>query len=251
MLAMYRKQLDRLPPRASVADKLDAGERAMGLDCAHRLARCQMGLQDLSGDGGEEPLIQKLAEGAIVAMVDWDNVLKPMNRWYDRLTEIARKPDYLERSAEILKLEVDLKDLVAKRRGAAALLALLGGRPAITQMTTDVLISLLLPAVNQVLRSEGRAIQKMHGLELAFALAVWRSEHDSYPDSLEPLAPKYIAAVPNDLFTGRPLKYERTAEGYRFYSVGPNETDDNGRSNDDLPAGDDIVVRMPVPAKGP
>lgn len=248
MLAMYRKQLDRLPARAAVADKLDAGERSMGLDAAHRLARCQMNLGEITGDGGNDSLLEKLAEGAIVQSVDWDEVLKPMNRWYDRLVTIAKKPDYLERSAEIRQLDQDLKALVKKRQGPMALLALLGGKAAITQMTTDVLISLLLPAVNQVLGAEGRAIQKMHSLEIAFALAAWRSEHDSYPESLDKLAPKYIAEVPQDLFNAQPLKYERTEDGYRFYSIGQNEKDDEGRSFDDNPRGDDLVVRMPVPA---
>ena len=247
MLAMYRKQLDRLPARAAVADKLDAGERSMGLDAAHRLARCQMNFQELTGDGGNDSLIEKLAEGAIAQMVDWNEVLKPMNRWYDRLVEVGRKPDYLERSVAIRQLDQDLKALVEKRRGAMALLALLGGPKAITQMTTDVLISLLLPAVNQVLGAEGRAIQKMHSLQIAFALAAWRSEHDSYPESLDKLAPKYIAEVPMDLFNGLPLKYERTAVGYRFYSVGQNEKDEEGRSYDDMPSGDDLLVRMPMP----
>jgi hypothetical protein len=112
---------------------------------------------------------------------------------------------------------------------------------------SDVLISLLLPAVTNVLAAEGRVTMRMQSLELAFALAAWRSEHDSYPESLDALAPKYIAAVPKDLFNGQPLKYERTADGYRFYSVGQNEKDDEGRSFDDNPRGDDLVVRMPVP----
>lgn len=248
MLAMYRKQLVRLPPRAAVADKLDVGERSMGLDCAHRLARSQMMLHDLAGDDGGEPLIQKLTEVAIVQMVKWDDVLKPMNRLYDRLTNIAQKPDYQERSKAIRQLDEDLKALVKKRQGPMALLALIGGKPAVTEMMSDILISMLLPALNQVIRAEGGMIQKTHNLDLAFALAAWRSEHDSYPESLDKLAPKYIAEVRKDIFNGQPLKYERTADGYRFYSIGQNEKDDEGRSFDDDPRGDDLVVRMPVPA---
>lgn len=248
MLALYRKQLDRLPARAIVADKLDAGERVMGLDCAVRLARCQMNLKELTGDdGGDDSALAKLAEGVILQSVGWDDALKSMNRWYDRLAEIARKPEYFERSSAVRQLDQDLKALVEKRRGPMALLALLGGPKAITQMTSDVLISLLLPAVNQVLAAEGRVIMRMQSLELAFALEAWRSEQDSYPESLDALAPKYLAKVPNDLFNGQPLKYERTVDGYRFYSVGQNEKDDEGHSFDDDPRGDDLVVRMPVP----
>ena len=61
------------------------------------------------------------------------------------------------------------------------------------------------------------------------------------------LAPKYVAEVPQDLFANQSLRYERTATGYRFYSVGPNEKDDGGRNEDDLPRGDDLLVTMPVP----
>ena len=247
MLALYRKQLDRLPSRALVADKIDVGERSCFLDCAHRMARGQMGLKEIAGVGGDNSLIEKLAEGAIFQTVDWDELLKSANKWYDRIADVSRKPDYLERSAAIKKFDQDLKEVVAKSRGPGALLALFGGKPAITQTMSDVLISLLLPAVTNVLSAEGRVTVRMQSLDLVFALAAWRSEHDSYPESLDSLAPKYLAKVPNDLFNGQPLKYERAADGYRFYSVGQNEKDEEGRSFDDNPRGDDLVVRMPVP----
>ncbi len=87
----------------------------------------------------------------------------------------------------------------------------------------------------------------MRNLDVAFALALWRAEHEAYPESLGQLAPMHIAEVPSDLFTGQPLKYRRTADGYLFYSVGDNEKDEEGRSFNDDPRGDDLVVRMPVP----
>ncbi len=251
MLAMYRKQLDRLPPRASVADKLDSCERVMFLDCAQRLARGQMKWQEIANgangaEGGDSSLIEKLAEGAIMQSVDWDVALKSANKWYDRLAATLRKPDYRERTAEVKQFNEDVKKLVEKSRGPQALLSLLGGKPAISQTMSDALIALLLPAVQQVGLAEGRVIQRMRNLELAFALAAYRADRDAYPDSLESLSPKYVAEVPNDLFTGQPLKYAKTAEGYRFYSFGDNEKDDEGRSHDDNPRGDDLVVRMPV-----
>ena len=245
MLALYRKQLDRLPPRASVADKLDFAERSVFLDCTHRMARGQMSLNEIDGNDGDA-FLQKLAEGLIAQAVDWDMILTSANKWYDRLVEVSRKPDYLERSREMKKFEKDVKTLVEKRRGTFAALALLGGSQAMTQLISDTLISLLLPAVNQAVGVEGRITQKFRNLEVAFALAAWRGEHESFPDSLDVLAPKYIAEVPKDLFNGQPLKYERMADGYRFYSIGQNEKDEEGRSYDDNPRGDDLVVRMPV-----
>ena len=245
MLKLYRKQLDRLPPRALVSEKLDVGERTCFLDSAHRMARCQMTLKEISEGGENNSLIEKLAESVLAQSVDWDEVLKSANKWYDRLAEISRMPDYRERTAAMQKFDEEVKKLTEQRRGPLALLPLLGGKPAITQALSETLITLLLPSVTQVYRAEGRIVQRMHNVELAFALAAWRSEHDSYPESLETLAPKYIAEVLKDLFTGQPLKYERKAEGYRFYSFGTNEKDDEGRSFDE--GADDLVVRMLVP----
>ena len=250
MLAMYHKQLGRLPPRASVADKLDYCERVMFLDCAYRMGRGQMKLHAIvnGAEGGDGTLVEKLADGAIMQSVDWDVVLKSANKWYDRLAATLRKPDYRERNAEVKQFNEDVKKLVEKSRGPQALLSLLGGKPAISQTMSDALIALLLPAVQQVGIAEGRAIQKMRNLELAFALESYRADHGSYPDSLKPLAPKHIAEIPTDLFSGQTQKYAKTAEGYLLYSVGDNEKDEEGRSFDDDPRGDDLVVRMPVPA---
>ena len=247
MLKLYRKQLDRLPARALVADKLDVGERACFLDCAHRMARGQMNLKEIADGVENNSLVEKLAEGLIVQAVDWDEVLKSANQCFDRLTEIGRKPDYPERVAAMKSFEQDVQKLAEQRRGPLALLPLLGGKPAITQAMSDTLISLLLPSVTQVHVAEGRILQRMHNLELALAMAAWRSEQDSYPENLDKLAPQYMAEVPKDLFNGQPLKYERKEDGYRFYSVGNNTQDDEGRSFDE--GADDLVVRMPVPTK--
>ena len=244
MLKLYRKQLDRLPARALVADKLDVGERACFLDCAHRMARGQMNLTEIADGVENDSLVEKLAERLIVQAVDWDEVLKSANQWFDRLTEIGRKPDYPERVAAMKSFEQDVQKLAEQRRGPLALLPLLGDKPAITQAMSDTLLLLLLPSVTQVHVAEGRVLQRMRNLELALAMAAWRSEHDSYPETLDKLAPQYIAEVPKDLFNGQPLKYERKAEGYRFYSVGNNTQDDEGRSFDE--GADDLVVRMPV-----
>ena len=41
--------------------------------------------------------------------------------------------------------------------------------------------------------------------------------------------PDYLSQVPIDPYSGRPLIYRRTAEGYLLYSVGSNRVDDGGQ----------------------
>ena len=84
--------------------------------------------------------------------------------------------------------------------------------------------------------------------ELAFALAAFRADNDSYPDKLVDLTPKYIAEVSKDIFSDADLHYTREGDGYLLYSVGVNGKDDGGKGCDDrTEAGedwDDLVVRM-------
>ena len=85
-----------------------------------------------------------------------------------------------------------------------------------------------------------------HNVQVAFALAAYRADSGHFPTNLADLAPKYLTTIPCDLFSGKPLIYRPTADGYLLYSVGLNGADDGGRFHDDNPPGDDIGVRMPL-----
>jgi len=64
---------------------------------------------------------------------------------------------------------------------------------------------------------------------VAMALERCRLAHGKYPNSLETLAPQYMAEVPHDVIGGQPLHYRLTEDGqFALYSVGWNETDDGG-----------------------
>jgi hypothetical protein len=73
----------------------------------------------------------------------------------------------------------------------------------------------------------------------AIALERYRLARGDYPDSLDALAPQFIAKVPHDVIggppsqgsgaTSRPLHYRRTSDSqFVLYSVGWNERDDGG-----------------------
>jgi hypothetical protein len=65
---------------------------------------------------------------------------------------------------------------------------------------------------------------------LACALERYRLANGQFPETLEPLAPKFIENLPRDVINGQPLKYRRTEGGqFVLYSVGWNQTDDGGK----------------------
>jgi hypothetical protein len=94
-----------------------------------------------------------------------------------------------------------------------------------------------------------RAHQTEDNLSVAIALARYQRAHKRYPKNLEALAPKYLAQIPQDIFSGKALIYHPTNNGYLLYSVGINGKDEGGRGYDDKPPGDDLSVRMPLQGK--
>ena len=68
--------------------------------------------------------------------------------------------------------------------------------------------------------------------QIVCALERYRLAHSDYPETLDALAPQFIEKIPHDIIGDEPLIYRPTADGkYLLYSVGWNETDDDGRES--------------------
>lgn len=244
------KELRALPPAAPVADKVALGERFMFLDSVKTIRRGGVGaLEGLAG--GAAPKKPTAEAEKALAMLDWGLILRNGNHWFDRLAAAMRLKARADRHREFGKIEDDLIALKAKagEPGSLAKLLLKGPDRAVSEAIGNVLISLMMPAVSRMQAIEDRIEQAHRNLEVAFALAAYRRDNGRYPAKLDDLAPKYLKAVPGDVFTGKPLIYRPAAKGYVFYSVGMNGKDDGGTLLTDDPAGDDVGVRMPLRVK--
>jgi hypothetical protein len=74
--------------------------------------------------------------------------------------------------------------------------------------------------------------------QIACALERFRLAHGVYPDTLDTLAPQFIATIPHDIIGGEPLHYRRTEDGkFLLYSIGWNERDDGGKDSPSNPNG--------------
>src|SRR5262249_37673955 len=151
-----------------------------------------------------------------------------------------------DREKELDKIDDDLKAMKNDVTGLENITKLLLQKEpdkTLGKAIGDVLISLMVPAVRKVQNAADRAEQVQSILQVAFALAAFHSDSKHYPAKLEELAPKYLAEVPGDLFSGKALIYRPAEDGYLLYSVGVNGKDDEGRWYDDDPPGDDPRVR--------
>ena len=115
--------------------------------------------------------------------------------------------------------------------------------------------NMLLPALSKAAKKFAFAQQSLDFTRLAIALERYRLANGYFPETLDALSPTFLAQVPRDVISGKPLKYRRTENGsFILYSVGWNQTDDGGtvsqtptgRPNPEL---GDWVWRYPDPKK--
>lgn len=59
-------------------------------------------------------------------------------------------------------------------------------------------------------------------------MKLFKQKNGAYPDKLDKLAPEFLENIPVDPFTGKALIYRKVDAGFIFYSLGPNQQDDNG-----------------------
>ncbi|MEX0715466.1 MAG: hypothetical protein WD066_02720 [Planctomycetaceae bacterium] len=229
----FRDRLASLPPMPTLSEAIDQGERLACLDYILRFVRYG---EHVLPDG----TLYSTFERVPTKLVHWDMTLIRVNDLFDRMTAATREPDRARRSTAVNEVRLRLGGMrddtekwwrvVADRSGLAA----------------DLVAPLMIPAIFPVLDAADRGQTKFQLVQLALTLAAHRADHGNYPATLDELAPRYIEAIPHDLYTGNPLIYRMSDDGggYLLYSVGPNETDD-GRSQEDDPAGDDIAIRTP------
>ena len=209
---MYLAQLQGLPILPGIAESIDKGERFSGLDAAMFCRR--EGFEALSGlvVGAKREKRTHVAQNKF----DWNEVLGIVNSWYDRLVEAAGKETFRERQEAFERISADLKEITANFRRDQTL-----SPPKTTQEMGNLLIVLLIPSVERASAEHDLAIMRMRTSQVALALAGYKAEHGSYPEDLAKLCPKHFKTMPNNLFTGQPLDYRPTKNGYTLLCPGP------------------------------
>ncbi|MCG2685504.1 MAG: type II secretion system protein GspG [Planctomycetales bacterium] len=265
-IAEMREELAKLPPMPVMADKIDVAERFMCLDAITTMAR--KGPDAINKDDNETPEEDDEPTGALasleksmrIASFDWDLMLRMQNEWYDRVVEACRKPTQAERNKAIQQIDEDINEIKRTRNWKTMLLSFLtNSRQARSRLIGQIYLSLLLPSSSAVIAAEDRVTMRFELIELAFALAAYHADHGAYPAKLDELVPKYVKAVPKDIFNNdADLQYTRQDNGYLLYSFGPNGKDDGGKGPDDRINNadwhgedwDDLIVRIPSKPEG-
>jgi hypothetical protein len=93
----------------------------------------------------------------------------------------------------------------------------------------NILVRMLVPAVPTAMQRFAYSQESVDLARVGCALERYRLAHGEYPELLDALTPQFIAKLPHDIINGQSLNYRRTSDGqFVLYSVGWNETDDDG-----------------------
>ena len=92
----------------------------------------------------------------------------------------------------------------------------------------SILSKMFLSALVRSPRKFALAQSAVNLVRTACALERHRLANGKYPETLDALAPQFIAKVPRDPISGQPLHYRAVDGQFVLYSVGWNEKDDGG-----------------------
>jgi len=259
-----RKELDALRPGPPLAETL-LFERFSILDDMTTIAR------GFVADGEWDEVIAatnaRLKAAGLepkARPISWDQMMRMGNRWCDRIHTAALLGGRNQRNGRLRKALDDMAAMQGKifdeplqdREARITAMAKKGESiPALEQMLNKTFGALLtdylrLSPRETVLKCYDSTGARSRVVRVAIALALYEAKTGTFPAKLADLAPRYVKALPKDLFTGKALLYSRQGKGCVVYSIGKNLRDDGGtdvnaedvEEEEDLK--DDIAVRF-------
>jgi hypothetical protein len=238
----FERDIREVPPMPDLADLMDHCERWSMLDAVTGSLRKGFVLREqLLADLKSSPTVNPEELQAIEnRRIDYDGVLRIVNRWYDRWVEALRIPDRPGRVRATAALGDEIMEM-KEHIDPGYLLEPGYGADDVTEWMGRSQIVLLFPAVDRVAMARDRVQVRLDETRIAMELAAFHHEHGRYPAELAEIG-EHFGEIPQDLFSGEELIYRPLGPGYSLYSVGENGVDNNGESSAQLPEKDDIGV---------
>lgn len=234
-LRAHRRDIERLPPLPDLATVLDEGERYFFLDSVCALARDPSLAADAmamgGGPSGEPTLLDGLRDALVQSMLDWDEILRLGNQWYDRIVAAHRQPAGPARSEALEAVNRELRAECARLERPLVRVAALLSREGRSRYVGTVLASLAVPATSTVDEGLRKTERRRKLVLLALEIAARRAESGAYPAALPP----GIEAAP---------RYVRFPGGFVLVDPGRDGEPDGVWSEEAEEHEDDLIVRV-------
>jgi hypothetical protein len=229
-----------IPVLRSPAETIDRAERFVGLSYVTAFLRRldKQGFATLESRDDEDDNFPVMVDRE---MLDPNVVLRTTNNHYDRLVQLKEAKTFGDFKKRKRALSQSVKQRIQANQTwlakARRLLSLPTTRRELISKHISALMPRLIAPNGASMRSHWNLRMQRQLTRIAISLAGYRAEQGAYPKKLSALSPKWLEKVPNDLFTRKPLHYERrSADEAIVYSVGSDQKDNGGDDVDDLVA---------------
>jgi len=219
-LIQWSREIQAAKKEMSFADLCDGCLRFEILQDAckfHRFGNIILSDMGLFAPGSnEEKSTMDLIE---TRFLDWNLCLVEINREKDRLFAAFKMGSSLDRERESKNLAQNWKDsyeLMVKE--AQSRKGWFKNAIRDEKFMAKFLANLLLHAETQTTikcqQIHDKREEENRLFQITLELAIFHREKGHYPDSLEELNPACVKAIPVDIFTDRPHRYQKTEDGY-------------------------------------
>ncbi len=208
-------------------------ERAMTLD---EIQLLQFYGSDAMADyvyGMPEPMIAVIE--MLLASSDLSESMRTVNRMFDQFSQ-GFENDSLKQvlqKANALSEQMYQKEVAIMNPGGA-LSNIFRGPKTRGRILGEVMALRTLPNAFFYQSESIRTVISDDVLLAGIAVARYQKSNGQYPDDLGALVPKFLKAVPIDPLNETPLVYKTTDDGFLLYSIGTDQEDDEGRTQEEL-----------------
>ena len=144
--------------------------------------------------------------------------------WFEQ--NAVRYAQLCDRLSSAINADTRLFDVPTTKREDAAITAIImGGKIHIYSIAVEAYSG----AFPKMMKRGAKMQSTIHQAVIACAIERYRFEHGRIPQRLDELVPTFLSKIPNDPIDGQQIRYKLSGDnGYVLYSIGWNETDDNG-----------------------
>ncbi len=231
-LRKYQQQLDALPAWPQrLPDALNM-ERIGTLDTliwvAHHTGEAQKLLQSVP----PQPSTSLNPLAVALRPSNFNSALRFANQHFDQMVAAARADTPQKRFELSTRAEKQLQEAIAGDQGRFA-------------DTARKILTIMIPSTSKATSGDDAHTASLELTKVALALQLYRLDTGSAPASLADLTPKYLSSIPLDPFSGAAFHYQKKAEGFQVYSIGPNFRDDGGKARAGTDPDYDLVIQAP------
>ena len=245
----FRKAVRESTDLPSLNGPVDRGEGLFIRDVMQRMEKGDLDSAQLAF-GGQEGVPSNLLKLA-GRLVDWEAATDLVLKRHEQIIEALKIEDHVQRAAAVDKIEMELKKIERETNEnvvQTAMSAFFSPQKR-GEMIGQIMSSQLSPAMKAINSARTRTLM-LDLTDTALALERYRRKEGRFPDSLDDLVPDFLPEVPDDRFRGQPVSYVVTDSGYRLWSWGINQRDEQSEPDGKLiprprPEGtniDDVVI---------